>query len=56
MSEMPVTLAEALAVVLYVRSRDDLFVDEQEVATKAWTIVQAEAERIIREATATKKD
>jgi hypothetical protein len=48
---MTITLTEALAVVLYVRSRDDFFFDEQEVATKAWRIVQDEAQRVIREAT-----
>ena len=53
--DMPNTLAEALAVVLYVRTRDDYFFDEQEVLAKAWAIVSAEAERIIREATATPK-
>jgi len=53
MSDMPITLAEAIAVVLYVRHRDVLMTDEQEVLTKAWKIVTAEAERIIAQATAT---
>lgn len=48
----PITLAEALAVVLYVRSRDDFFYDEQEVAAKAWKIVQNEAQRVISKAMA----
>jgi hypothetical protein len=50
---MDITLAEAIAVLLYLRDSDILTADETRVMTQAWIIISNEAERVIREATAT---
>jgi hypothetical protein len=51
---MSITLSEALAVLLYMQTRDVFITDEQKIQDMAWGIVKAEAERIIREASAIK--